>query len=143
MRTGPWISSIALMQARVLTPSMFIAQEPHTPSRQERRKVKVVSISFFILISASSTIGPQSARSIEYVSTVGLWPLSAFHRWTWNRGGRCAFDGGGYVVPVPILEFLGRLNSAIYRPMVIALGAGVAGALVAIYQAGLWLRGSV
>ena len=53
------MSVIALVQASVLPPPMFMAQEPHTPSRQERRKVSVGSISFLILISASRTIGPQ------------------------------------------------------------------------------------
>ena len=51
------------VQASVLTPSMFIAQEPHTPSRQERRKVSVGSTLDLIQMSASSTIGPQSSRS--------------------------------------------------------------------------------
>ena len=51
------------MQASVFTPSMFIAQEPQMPSRQERRKASVGSISFLILISASRTIGPQAAMS--------------------------------------------------------------------------------
>ena len=51
------------VQASVLVPSMFIAQEPHTPSRQERRKVSVGSILFLIQISASRIIGPQSAVS--------------------------------------------------------------------------------
>ena len=50
---------IALVQASVLPPAIFMAQEPQTPSRQERRKVSVGSISFLILMSASSTIGPQ------------------------------------------------------------------------------------
>jgi hypothetical protein len=50
-------------QASELVPSMFMAQEPHTPSRQERRKVSVGSIFDFIQIKASSTIGPQSSRS--------------------------------------------------------------------------------
>ena len=57
------ISSMPRVQASVLAPSMFIAQEPHTPSRQERRKVSVGSILFLIQISASRTIGPQSWRS--------------------------------------------------------------------------------
>ena len=51
------------MQASVLIPSMFIAQEPQIPSRQERRKVSVGSISFLILISASRTIGPHLSMS--------------------------------------------------------------------------------
>jgi hypothetical protein len=51
------------VQASVLMPSMFIAHDPQTPSRQERRNVKVGSIFDFIQINASSTIGPQSSRS--------------------------------------------------------------------------------
>ena len=50
-------------QARVLTPSMFMAQLPQIPSRQERRKVKVGSCSFFIRMRASSIIGPVLLRS--------------------------------------------------------------------------------
>ena len=42
--------------ARVLTPSIFIAQDPQIPSRHDRRKVKVESDSFLILINASSTL---------------------------------------------------------------------------------------
>ena len=61
----PDISDIALVQASVFEPEIFIEQEPQTPSRQERRKVSVGSISFFILISASRTIGPQSSVSTE------------------------------------------------------------------------------
>ena len=38
---------------------MFIEHDPQIPSRQERRKVSEESCSDFILISASSTIGPQ------------------------------------------------------------------------------------
>ena len=53
------------VQASVLVPSMFMAQEPQTPSRQERRKVSVESTSFLILMRASRTIGPHSARSIS------------------------------------------------------------------------------
>lgn len=48
-----------LIHASVLVPPIFIAQDPQMPSRQERRKVKDGSISFLILIKASSTIGPQ------------------------------------------------------------------------------------
>ena len=59
----PFTSSMPKMQARWLPPSMFIAQEPQIPSRQDRRKVSVGSISFLILISASSTIGPHLSRS--------------------------------------------------------------------------------
>jgi hypothetical protein len=65
MRTSPFTSLQALVQASVFTPSMFMAHEPQMPSRQERRKVSVGSISFLILISASRTIGPQAAMSIS------------------------------------------------------------------------------
>ena len=60
---SPFTSAMNLVQASVLVPSMFIAHEPHTPSRQERRKVSELSISFLILISASRTIGPQVSMS--------------------------------------------------------------------------------
>jgi hypothetical protein len=63
MRTAPLISFIALVQASVLVPSIFIEHEPQMPSRQERRKVSVASTLFLIQISASSTIGPQSPVS--------------------------------------------------------------------------------
>lgn len=44
-------------------PPIFMAQEPQIPSRQDLLKVSVGSMSFFILISASSTIGPHLAGS--------------------------------------------------------------------------------
>jgi hypothetical protein len=62
MRTSPSTSSMPRVQASVLVPSMFMAHEPQMPSRHDRRKVSVGSISFLILISASRTIGPQSSR---------------------------------------------------------------------------------
>ena len=46
-------------------PSMFIAQEPQMPSRQDLRKVSVVSSSFLILINASSTCGRHIALSVR------------------------------------------------------------------------------
>jgi hypothetical protein len=49
--------------ASVLTPSMFIAQLPQIPSLQLLLKVRVGSISFLILISASSIMGPVLFRS--------------------------------------------------------------------------------
>jgi len=54
--------SIRHRHASVLLPFIFIAHDPQIPSRQERRKVSVGSISFLILIRASSTMGPHSAR---------------------------------------------------------------------------------
>src|SRR5215472_13235515 len=103
------MSTIALVQARVLTPSMFMAQEPHTPSRQERRKVSVVSISFLILISASRTIGPQSLRSISKVSMSGFFPSSGFQRYTLNARTRVAPGGPGTVFPIPIFADIPRI----------------------------------
>ena len=50
-------------QARVLTPSMFMAQDPQIPSLQERRKVRVGSTSFLMRMSASNIIGPVLLRS--------------------------------------------------------------------------------
>jgi hypothetical protein len=50
-------------QARVLTPSIFMAQLPQIPSRQLRRNVKVGSTSFLIRIKASSIMGPVLFRS--------------------------------------------------------------------------------
>ena len=47
-------SEIDLVQARVLVPPIFIEHEPHIPSRHERRKVNVESISFFIYFSADA-----------------------------------------------------------------------------------------
>ena len=51
--------SMGVRQANVLVPSMFIAQEPQTPSRQDRRNDSVGSIWSLILTKASRTIGPQ------------------------------------------------------------------------------------
>ena len=78
--TEPFTSSQPLMQASVLVPSMFIAHEPQMPSRHERRKVSVASVSFLILISASRTIGPQVDMSTSYVSMRGLAPVSGSKR---------------------------------------------------------------
>jgi len=47
------------IEVRVGKLSMFIAHEPQMPSRQERLNVRLASVSFLILISASRTIGPQ------------------------------------------------------------------------------------
>jgi len=44
-------------------PLIIIEHEPQMPSRHERRKVSVGSISFLILISASRIIGPHESMS--------------------------------------------------------------------------------
>jgi hypothetical protein len=61
--TLPFTSIIGFVHARVFTPSIFIAHDPQIPSRQDRLKVSVESVSFFIFITASNTIGPQFLRS--------------------------------------------------------------------------------
>ena len=67
-------------QARVLTPSMFMAQDPQIPSLQERRKVRVGSTSFLMRMSASSIIGPVLLRSKVYVCIFGFSDgVSGFH----------------------------------------------------------------
>lgn len=61
--------------ARPFWPSMFIAQDPQMPSRQERRNVKVGSISFLILIRASNTIGPH----LQHNSDAQAHPVTHIH----------------------------------------------------------------
>jgi hypothetical protein len=51
---------------------MFMAQLPQIPSLQLLRKVKVGSISFLILMSASSIIGPVLFKSRLYVCILGF-----------------------------------------------------------------------
>lgn len=64
--------SILAIQASVFMPPMFMAHEPQIPSRQERRKVKVESCSFLILIRASSTMGPHAFKSTLNVLSIGF-----------------------------------------------------------------------
>ena len=59
----PGTSSQPWVQARVLRPPMFMAQEPQTPSRHDRRKASVGSMVFLMWISTSRTIGPQASTS--------------------------------------------------------------------------------
>ncbi len=80
MRTSAARSLMAVVQARRLTPLMFMAHEPQMPSRQERRKVRDESVAALIWISASSTIGPQLLGSSSKVSSRGLLPESGSKR---------------------------------------------------------------
>jgi len=81
----PSVLSIRHRQARVFWPSMFIAQEPQIPSLHDRRKVRVGSISFFILISASKIMGPVLFKSTVYVCKVGFFSgSSGFQRYILN-----------------------------------------------------------
>jgi len=59
-------------QAKVLTPSIFIAQLPQIPSLQLLLKVSVGSTSFLIRMSASSIMGPVLFRSSVYVCIRGF-----------------------------------------------------------------------
>src|SRR5688572_16691312 len=106
------MSSFAFVHASVFVPSMFIAHDPQMPSRHERRKVSVGSISFLILISASRTIGPHVARSTSYVSTRGFSPSSGFQRYTLKLRTCFAPAGAGKCLPGRIFEFFGSVNSA-------------------------------
>ena len=63
VRIGPYAIMVIHRQAKVLTPSIFMAQLPQMPSRQLLRKVNVGSTSFLILINASNTMGPVLFRS--------------------------------------------------------------------------------
>src|SRR4249919_4226960 len=101
-----------LVHASVLPPAMFIAHEPQMPSRHERRKVSVGSISFLILISASRTIGPHVSRSTSYVSVRGFAASSGFQRYTLKVRTFFAPAGAGKCLPAEIFEFLGSVNSA-------------------------------
>ena len=69
-----------LVQASVLVPSMFIAQEPQMPSRHERRNVSVGSTFDLIQMIASRIIGPQSSVSTKKLSMRGFSPSSGFQR---------------------------------------------------------------
>ena len=54
--TGSFSVFRLVMHARLFLPLMFMASEPQTPSRQERRKAKLSSASALMRISASSSI---------------------------------------------------------------------------------------
>jgi hypothetical protein len=62
-------------QARPFLPLMFIASEPHTPSRQLRRKLSVGSMALSF-ISASSSMRSLPSSSTSMVCMYGLASLS-------------------------------------------------------------------
>ena len=99
------LRSIRHRQARVLTPSMFIAQDPQMPSRQDRLKVSVESTSFLIFIKASSTCPCADFREPFSAPLVLQTPI-----WT---------DHGPTLVKVDIvslqLGLLGRFVRVLYR----------------------------
>jgi hypothetical protein len=62
-------------QARRFLPLTFMASDPHTPSRHERRKLSVGSFDFsFISASSSMRSLPSSSMSIDCIR--GLSPVS-------------------------------------------------------------------
>jgi hypothetical protein len=68
-------------QAKVLDPPMFMAQLPQIPSLQDRRNVRVGSVSFLIRMIASNTMGPVWFRSSSYSCMYGFFSgVSGFHR---------------------------------------------------------------
>lgn len=68
-----------VIQASVLTPPMFMEQEPQIPSLHDLRKVKVGSISFLILIRASNTIGPHLESILHTNYVVRLFVNSTYN----------------------------------------------------------------
>ena len=57
-RTGSFKPRTGVMHARPLRPLMFMASEPHTPSRQDLRNVSVLSIALMRRMTSSSMISP-------------------------------------------------------------------------------------
>ena len=72
------------MQAKVLTPSIFIAHEPQTPWAHDLLNVSDGSISFLILNKISKTFGPQLSISTSKVSILGFCPLDGSHLYTFT-----------------------------------------------------------
>ena len=60
------------MQDRVFIPSIFIAQDPHTPWAHDLLKVRDESISFLILFKISKTLFPHVSRLTSKVSSLGF-----------------------------------------------------------------------
>ena len=52
--TGSFRSASRVMQARPFLPLMFIASEPHTPSRQERRSDRLSSTALMRIRASSN-----------------------------------------------------------------------------------------
>lgn len=71
------------MQANVLTPPIFMEQDPQIPSRHDLLKVREGSISFLILSRASSIMGPQLEASI-YFSQCSMAKNQAIHMIYWK-----------------------------------------------------------
>src|SRR5258708_30564398 len=96
--------SIGVRHANVLTPAIFIAQEPQTPSRQDRRNDNVGSIWSLILTNASRTIGPQWSRSMSKMSSVGLAFFAGSHRYIRKLLTSLAGCASAHCLPSPHLE---------------------------------------
>src|SRR5690348_1498316 len=113
-------SSSPLVQASVFSPSMFIAHEPHTPSRQERRSVSVGSISFLIFSNTSRTIA-EPVTSTSKVSTRGLPPTSGSQRYTLKLRTFLAPGLAAKRLPFCTFDICGNVNSAIFRSVLVKL----------------------
>lgn len=88
-------------------PSMFIAHEPQMPSRQERRKVSVVSSSFLILIKASRICAASNQRSVQQHTTV----VAAFVPWARARSGGSRTHHRPAFVKVDLVVLVRRLGA--------------------------------
>ena len=75
MTTGSLRSTSLVVQASPFLPLMFIASEPHTPSRHERRKLSDGSIAFSF-ISASSSMRSLPSSSTSRVCMRGFASVS-------------------------------------------------------------------
>jgi hypothetical protein len=67
---------MVVMQASRFLPLMFIASEPHTPSRHERRNDTLSSMRFLTWLSKSSTIVPAKPGATCSCCMRGGAPLS-------------------------------------------------------------------
>ena len=72
---GSFSVRMLVRHARPFLPLMFIASEPQTPSRQERRKLRLGSTAFSF-INASSSIRSLPSSSTVIVCIAGAAPVS-------------------------------------------------------------------
>ncbi len=74
---------MALAHAKVLDPSIFIAHEPHTPSRQERRKVKAGRLMLEALAElekkGESFAFETTLSGVTYARRIPRWRAAGYH----------------------------------------------------------------
>merc|ERR1712057_26594 len=87
--------STRVKHAKPFVPSMFMAQDPQMPSRQDLLKLSVESCSSLILSRTSSIIGPQSFRSTVYVCILGFFPSSGSHLYILKSLGSSSWTSSG------------------------------------------------